>query len=166
MPKKQTGRKFLKGNIDEANPLSTLADGAVVKSDFDETVNERSLVTSIEATWNLRSGTVGQGPIIVGIAHSDYTAAEIQEVIDNTGSWNEGDKVQQEVAKRLVRIIGSFPGDLADEDLNDGKPVKTRLNWVLLQGQTLSTWALNKSGATLTTGTLVINQGHANIKPL
>ncbi len=106
---------------------------------------------------------------MVGIAHSDYSDAEIQAVIDQTLSWNEGDKVGQEVAKRLVRRIGQFgqPGDsLAPVVLNDGKEIKTKLNWILLQGQTLKLWAYNLgTGAVATTTPIVTAQGHANLWP-
>ncbi len=164
--------KYLRGGIDENLGLSTLGAKTLISTPFDETVNERTLVSSVVASYSLAEFTPGNndGPILVGLAHSDYTDAEIQAVIDQTLSWNEGDKVGQEVAKRLVRRIGQFPGPASVSTeavvLNDGKPIKTKLNWILLQGQTLRLWAYNLGTSALaTTSPIVTAQGHANLWP-
>ncbi len=162
--------KYLRGGIDENIGFGSLGAKTLVAVNLDETVNERTLVSSVVASYSLAELTAGAniGPIMVGIAHSDYSDAEIQAVIDQTASWNEGDKVGQEVAKRLVRRIGQFEdlGSLAPVVLNDGKPIKTKLNWILLQGQTLKLWVYNLgSGAVATTTPIVTMQGHANLWP-
>ncbi len=158
--------RLLKGNVEEALVLGTLAAATLIGANYDETVNERSIVLSHESTWSCQELTADEGPVVVGIAHSDYTDAEIEETIENTGSWNEGNLVDQEIAKRKIRTVGVFQGKGEDEALNDGLPVKTSLKWVLLQGQTLKMWAYNRTSATLTTGAIVIIQGHCWIKPL
>ncbi len=163
--------KYIRGDMDEQLALSTLAAKTAVKGNFDQTVNERTLVSSVVATWALSEFTksTGDGPILVGLAHSDYSAAEIEAVIENTASWDEGDKVAQEIGKRLVRRVGIFntPDDEAQTvTLNDGKPIKTKLNWILLQGQTLSHWAYNLGTSALATTSPTLNtQGHANLWP-
>ncbi len=148
--------------------LGTLAANALIRNVWDETVVERTLISSIVSTWSLDGMVAGQGPILFGIAHSDYGATEIEEVIENTGGWNEGDKVSQEIAKRQIRIIGQFVGTQGtgtnDVKFNEGKPVKTKLNWILVTGQTLSMWAYNISGAALTTADPeMLANGHANL---
>ncbi len=137
-------RKYLRGNVDETHDVATLAFRTVESTVFDETVNERTRISSLIAKYTLSdfTPTADVGPIEVGIAHSDYTAAEIQAVFTSTTSWNEGDKIGQEIGKRLVRSIGVFEvsgGSLVTDlhVLNDGKPIKTKLNWILNQGQTL-----------------------------
>ncbi len=163
--------RYIRGDMDEQLALGTLAAKDVVKGDFDQTVNERTLVSSVIATWSLSEFTksTGDGPILVGIAHSDYTAAEIEEFIENAGSWNEGDLVNQEVGQRKIRRVGIFstPDDEAQTvTLNDGTPIRTKLNWILLQGQTLSHWAYNLgTGALGTTSPTLNTQGHANLWP-
>ncbi len=160
------GGSYLKGNVNESLALSNLAQGALVADTWDETVNERTLVSSIVCTWSLDELVLAQGPIEFGVAHSDYTAAEILEVISNAGSWDSGDKISQERAKRLVRKIGVFvsEGDagVSDVRFNDGVPVKTKLNWILATGDTLKMWGLNKGGI-LTTGAEIKAEGHANL---
>ena len=136
---------------------------------MDETVEERTRCSSLDATWSMSNFTPaqGDGPILVGVAHSDYTAAEIEEVIENTGSWTEGSKVEQEIAKRLVRVIGtlrSLTGATENDVLNDGKPIKTKLNWILNSGDTLKIWAYNIGGSALATTDPEVNVfGHANL---
>ncbi len=157
--------KYIRGDIDEELGVGALTTKTVINAAFDSVVNERTLVSSIVALWSMEAHTGGEGPIVVGVNHSDYTAAEVQEVLDATGSWDEGDLVAQEIAGRKIRQIGVFQGVAALETLNDGKPIKTKLNWILLQGQTLDVWAYNRDAATLTTGTSIKVDGHANLWP-
>ncbi len=172
--RKGSGRKrsmgaYLKGSIDESIDLGTLAANTLVAGDNSQVTTERTLVSSIKCTWAIDGMVAGQGPIVFGVAHSDYTDAEIEAVIENTGSWNAGDKVQsREIAKRLVRQIGIIVGvansGTVDSRWNQGRPMKTKLNWVLNTGQTIQYWAYNASDAALSTAVpdLLVN-GHANL---
>ncbi len=136
-----------------------------------ETVNERTFVSSVVATYAISDWTplAGVGPIIVGVAHGDYSSAEIEQWIENSGSWNEGDKVNQEIAKRQIRQIGVLKTPALvtlDSNLNDGKPMKTKLNWILNQGQTLDYWVYNSGDvAFATTDPDLTIVGHANLWP-
>ncbi len=87
--------KYIRGNVDEELALTSLASKDVVGAVFDEVVNERTLVSSLVASWAMESFTpaVGVGPILVGIAHGDYSDAEIEEYLENTGQWNEGNMI-------------------------------------------------------------------------
>ncbi len=178
MPKKSNrrGRKFrryIKGKIEKDLALGTLATKALVGGETAETVGERTLVSSIVATWSYEGldPVANDGPIIFGVAHSDYTAAEIEAVLENTGSWAEGDLPAQEIANRKVRIIGTFPKRGASGQLgqavvfNDGRPMKTKLNWILTTGQGLDLWAYNAGTDNLTTGSTVHAYGHVNLWP-
>ncbi len=162
--------RYIRGSVDENLLLTTLAAKTAVSAVFDETVNERSLISSLVATWSLGDFTLGSdiGPVMVGVAHSDYTDAEIEAFIEATGSWDEGDKIQQEVSRRKVRRVGIFPSapGPADLVLNDGKPIKTKLNWILNQGQTLRVWAYNMGASPIATTVPDVGvQGHANLWP-
>ncbi len=155
----------MKGRVDEELALSTLASKTLISTTFDEVVTERTLVSSIDTVVSLKNGTAGEGPILVGIAHGDYSDAEIEAVIENTGSWAEGDKIAQEVAKRLVRQFGVLRFIVGDDVLNDGEAVKEKLNWILNAGIRLKIWAYNLSESPLTTGGIVQYEGHANLFP-
>ncbi len=161
--------KYLKGNVDESINLGTLASLTLVSANFDESPDEQLRCSSVKGTWSLDLLTPGQGPIMVGLAHSDYSDAEIEAVIENTGSWDRGNKIQQEVAKRLVRRVGIFStagGGVSTDQmvLNDGKPITTKLNWRLITGATLKLWAYNMGpDALATTAPIVRLQGQANL---
>ncbi len=164
-------RRYLRGNIDLSVDLGTLAANTLISGDVPGSVNERTLISSVVATHTLSAVTpaTDRGPCMIGVAHSDYTDAEIEAWVVNDGSWNEGNKVSQEIAKRKIRRIGilGLPNDPADTfELNDGKPVKTKLNWILLQGQTIKFWVRNEgSVAFATTDPDYDINGHANLWP-
>ncbi len=152
--------------------LGTLAADTVIGSNFDGSVNERTFVSSVEAIYTMDQFTANSddGPIIVGIAHSDYSDAEIEAWVENVaGGWNEGDLVAQEVGKRKIRRVGTFPAGASANDnaaLNEGRPMRTKANWILLQGQTVKVWAYNAgSSALATTDPTLHVQGHANLWP-
>ena len=170
--KRRKFRRYLKGAIDHTLSLGTLNSKVVISTNMGDTVNERTYVSSIRALWSLDNltGNVSDGPILVGVAHSDYTSTEIEEWLETSNSWNEGDLVQQEVAKRKIRRVGIFnKEDIIPADavvLNDGKPINTKCGWILLQGQTLKVWAYNLGASNLeTTSPNVFVNGHANLWP-
>ena len=166
-------RKYLRGNIDSSQALGALASNSLVLATLGSVVEERTFISSILANWSLKDlpVVVSDGPVIVGLAHSDYTAAEIEEWIENTGGWSEGNKVSQEIAKRNIKIVGVFSEFGADAALaqtavlQDGKQILTKLKWILTTGQTIDIWAYNASASALTTGAQLHVFGHANLWP-
>ncbi len=171
--KKRSSRRvmsnYMRGDVNEVLALGTLASLTLVADIFDQVVDNKTKATSIIASYSMNSATMaaGVGPVLVGLAHSDYTDAEIEEVIESVGSWTLGNKVSQEVAKRQVRRIGTFPQPINAGDavvLNDGKPIRTKLNWILMEGQSLRIWAYNLgSAAFATTDPQVHCEGHINL---
>ncbi len=115
----------------------------------------QSYCISADCLWAIRDLTAGEGPLQVGLAHSDYTASEIKEALEAGASFDPGDKVEQEQARRLVRRSGQFAGQVPQEIINDGRPKRTKLGFMVSQGFNLNLWVKNKSGATLTTGAVV-----------
>ncbi len=167
--KKRSMGRYIKGNVDEDFALGTLAGNTAIL-EASQVVGERTRITSIDCSWTLSDFTPGDnvGPIECGVAHSDYSLAEIEEVLEATSSWNEGDKISQEIQRRLVRRIGVFQHSDALEDsvLNEGQPIKTRLNWILNAGQGLNFWVYNQgSGSLATTDPNMHIVGHANLFP-
>ncbi len=166
-------RRYLRGNVDEKLSLGTLAARTLISQVFGEVVTETTFVTSLVAAWAMDAFTVAtdDGPIMVGISHSDYTSAEIEEFIENTGSWNVASLVQtREIGRRLIRVIGIFRNDgsssTAPVTLNEGRPIRTKLKWTLNTGQSLDVWAYNLGASALaTTDPGVFVQGHANLWP-
>ncbi len=151
--------------VDGINTLATLADGIVTNGTDLDASDEEYRVLSQRNAWSLRDFTPGEGPIVVGYAHGDYSVTEVKECLDAQAAIARGDKIANEQADRLVRIVGTFPGVLENEVLNDGKPIHTRLNWHIPEGKTVVQFAWAKGGvANLTTGADVQIFGKATIK--
>ncbi len=176
MARKRRGKKFAKryirGPIEHTQIIPILFTTKVVDTEiFNELVGERTLVSSIVCTYTLTAVTpvTGLGPMVVGVAHSDYSAAEIEVYLENAGAWNEGNMISKEISTRKIRRIGAF--DVADDavdgiSLNDGKPIKTRLNWILLANQSLRSWTYNGGLVSFATSTPTLTMsGHANLWP-
>ncbi len=136
-----------------------LAAGDVISEDISATVDADTVFISAEIGWSTFGFTPGQGAITVGLAHGNYTSAEIEECLEQLASWDLGDLVAQEQRRRMVRVIGSFPNTAADEVLNDGLLTKTKLGWMVAIGETLQPFIWNSSGQTLTTGGSIVLTG-------
>ncbi len=149
--------------------MTTLAAATAVLATTD-TVDDTTFITSLKASWSLEDFTdgAGIGPIVVGVAHSDYTLAEIEEWIELTTGWSQADMVSKEISGRRIRRVGTFATDASSgvdvSVLNDGRPIRTKLNWSLSEGQGLSLWAYNSgSNAIATTVPRVHVEGKGNL---
>ncbi len=146
-------------------PLLTLASVTLLGVEMTPTGDNEYRLLSLKGLWALRDLTAGEGPIIFGVAHGDYSDTEIEQCIENEAGLNRSDMVvTREISRRLVRRIGIFSGVAGEEVLNDGKPVHTRLNWPMAEGTTLKMWAYNQSGGSLTTGSELVFNGKWTIK--
>ncbi len=164
--------RYIRGNIDIAQLLGTLAARTAIEASTD-TVIDRTLVSSVVATYSLANMTVGanDGPIEVVVAHSDYTLAEVEEFLELGTSWNETDLIDKEVQSRKIRRIAVFDTPASSGAggayvINDGKPIKTKLNWIMTNGQGLNYFLYNMGTSALaTTDPTVFIRGHANLWP-
>ncbi len=162
--------RYLKGNVDNDFSLGTLAGSTGILSANVDTVTEKAWCSSLKATWSLQGMTLGDniGPIEVGVMHSDYSLVELEEYLELTTGWDEGDLISREIQGRKIRRIGVFemPADGADSSLNEGRPITTKCGWMLKTGATLTYWAYNAgTGALATTDPNVHVRGHANLWP-
>ncbi len=156
--KSRYGSGFKATRFFDSLSLGTLANEDVVGGDMigGQQVVDNTWMMSIRANWTIDDLTVGQGPIIVGVAHGDYTDAEIEEWIEVNSSISQQNLVENEQARRFIRQVGVFDGSLVGQSLNDGKPIKTKLKFVLQAGETLRMWAYNFSGDALQTTVPVV----------
>ncbi len=144
--------------------LSTLATITAIKSTLlASPVGSPYRVMSVKATWSVVPFTAGDGPLVVGICHGDYTVTEIKEHIESAGSIDVGDMIAQERSRRLIRIVGTH-SSVTDNTLNAGRPIKTKLNWLIGLGKTLSFFVYNDGAGSLTTGSFQKVNGTAWIK--
>ncbi len=169
MPKKGHGKRrrfnLRRVRITAEQALATLAtDTALVVSSTGSSDGMYRCVTC-KISWLLSGMTQGEGPITVGYAHSDYTVTEIKECLEATAAINLGDKGAQERANRLVRVVGTLRGDPDGSDLNDGKPIATKLNWLINVGKQVNIFMFNEdTAANLTTGAFLNVAGDMWIK--
>ncbi len=165
-------RKYLKGKVNHDMTLTTLAPETLLSEVVNDSLSEKAWLSSVMLKWAIDQWTVttGVGPFLVGVAHSDYTSAEIEEWIENANSWESGDKIGQEIARRKIREIGTFMTPVGGNPdaltLNDGKSIRTKCGWMLNTGQTLRVWAMNLGTvAVVTTNPIVHINGHCNLWP-
>ncbi len=146
------------------NVLGTLGNQtADIGAMVDASDNEYRAI-SIRATWAMNGFTAGEGPLSVGYAHGDYTATEVKEFIEAGGAMTQNDKIAAEQANRLIRLVGVFSGVGGSESLNDGKPIRTRLNWRIADGGTINQFVYNHGGAALTTGAAIVQNGALRLR--
>ncbi len=133
-----------------AQALSTLAGVTVLATGLTGSGDGAYRCVSVNGIHSILGLTAGEGPVTVGFAHSDYSVTEIKEAIESALSISVGDKVAQEKSNRLVRVIGEVSAE--EPVLNDGKPMKTRLNWLIPIGKAVNMFAYNNNSSPLTTG--------------
>ncbi len=170
--KKGRRRRFnlRKVRITPAVTIGALATLAVVKSVGTSATTSTLRFMSIDMSWAITDLAANVDDAFqFGVAHSDYTAAEIEECLEATASMGIGNKVQQERANRLVREIGTISptgGTIVNSGIgfNGGIPVKTKLNWLMAIGDTLDVWVRNGSGTVYSAGTILAGTGTLWVK--
>ncbi len=166
--RRKSFKNYIPGNVQLDIVLTTLAAGTGVLTSTD-LVDDTTRISSVVATYSLEDFTdgAGIGPIICGVAHSDYSLAEVEAYIELTTGWSQADMVSREISARRIRKIGVFAtdgGGTTVSVLNDGRPIKTKLNWEVSEGQGLNFWAYNTgSNAIATTVPRVHVEGKGNL---
>ncbi len=166
------GRRKRRFNLRRVRLIGTVAVGALASLDVGSgaitlAVADKLRLISINAAWGWSDvGASTDDDLEFGVAHSDYTAAEIEECLEATAAIDLGDKVAQERTNRLVRSIGILMNQSSTGagSFADGRRVKTKLNWLLSEGDTLVVWFRNGSGAVYTTGSTITCQGDLWVK--
>ncbi len=135
---------------------STLANLVVVKAAIGGTGTQEYKCISTKLMLAMRDFTAGEGPITVGLAHGDYTVAEIEECLEAESAIDMSDMVAAEQAGRRVRRIAVFGQQAASvEIINDGRPVRTKLNWKTEGDVPVAIWIYNHSGSALSGGAVL-----------
>ncbi len=172
MANKGRRRKFnlRRVRIASASAAGALAAGDVVSNQVTDATSNTVRFMSVNASyaWSDLGGGADDA-CTFGLAHSDYTAAEVEECLEAGASMDIGNKVAREQANRLVRQIGTITGSSGGVgssgfSFNEGNPVKTRLNWLMSIGDRLHVWIRNSSGVVWTTGSSVTINGDLWVK--
>ncbi len=136
--------------VTPAQALSTLAGVTVLTTGTVATSDAPYRLISCNGVHSVIGLTVGEGPITIGFAHSDYSITQIKEAIESAASIKIGDMAAQEKVQRKVRIVGEVSATIPI--LNEGRAVKTRLNWLFPIGKFANIFAYNNNSGALTTG--------------
>ncbi len=157
MAKHPRNRKFnlRMVRINANSAIGALASFDVVANIITGSPAGKLRVKSFDCAYAIVDKTDADEGQTIGLAHSDYSAAEIEECLEASTAIDAGDKVAQERANRLVREIGVFSRGDTGGKLNEGKPIKTKLNWLLTAGDSIQLWIRNSSGTVYTTGALI-----------
>ncbi len=158
-PYRKYNSKFQALPVSDANALGTLADNTILRSGL-TSLTDDFWVQSADLAWAIDGLVVGEGPILVGLAHGDLSITEIKEAIQASPT-NRGDIVAREQARRPVRRIGMFNPQTTGGSLqlNHGEKVRTVVKMYLAEGIELNAWAFNLSGSVLTTGAVIRTEG-------
>lgn len=132
----------LNDNVAVLGPLTT--------ANFGEDI----YILSVDATWSMRGHTAAEGNFEIGFSHGDLTVGEVEEAL-SAEVINPDDIIAKERARRPVRRAGRFLGVVATEVLFDGALRRTKCKFSIGDGFVLNAWAVNRSGAQFTTGTIV-----------
>ncbi len=168
--RKPTRRRFnlRKVRVVDAATVGALATLTLVTDVITNAAVQRMRFISLKASYAWSDLAVEDDGMSFGVAHSDYSDAEIEECLESATAIDLGDKVAQEKAARLVREIGTFGGntDTAGGGVmfNDGKPVTTKLNWLMAPGDQLKFWMRNGSQSNYTNGGKVLINGALWVK--
>ncbi len=167
-PSRRRGFNLRRVRIASAVTVGALAAGDVVSGTIIASATDPVRIMSVNYVYAISDigAGVDDGQEF-GLAHSDYTDTEIEECLEAAASFDLGNKVAQEQANRLVRSIGIMTGSPGNDfgmSFNDGKPMKTKLNWLISSGDNLRLWVRNGSANVYTTGARLIVQGDTWVK--
>lgn len=148
MAKKKRGRIVVLP-FNEVLNCDALASYDVTATQMSQVTNRDLYAISMDVSAAYETGAAPAGPVIVGVAHNDYTAEEIEEHLEVADSWDFSNKTDQEKRRRKVRKIGMFDGISTSEKLFDGGTKRIPLKFMLNEGATLKSWCYNASDAAL-----------------
>ncbi len=139
--------------------IGALVAGQIVKVNLLD-LSQEFLAISADLVWTLEGITAQEGPLLFGLAHSDYDVAEILEAVDASPN-NDSDLIQLEHSRRMVRVVGAFPivGTAGGGQFNDGNKKRTKMNWRVSNNKEVALWARNDDNSTLATGGQITASG-------
>ncbi len=138
--------------------MGTLANKTAAVAALMNAPSQPVLVTSCKISFVWDDATAADGPLMVGLAHSDYTITEIKEYMEAIGSVDFSDKIAAERSRRLIRLVGTMH---APESVR--LPLrKIRLNWLINEDSNINQFIYN-AGAALATGSEMLCMGQINL---
>ncbi len=135
--------------------LGTLADDTVVLTSLiGQNFGEYIFCISVDLLATITNLASGEVPIVIGVAHGDLTVTEILEFL-GAELTDPDDIIQKERSRRPVRRVAQYSDPTGAGAVNDGKKVRTTMKFTVGNDHSVSFWAVNRSGAALTTGAII-----------
>lgn len=160
--KKQTGKNrknFVAIPFEGLITLGTLGSNTVLAVPLLGSVfGEDIFIVSVDVLASIRGLTTTEGPLVLGLAHSNLTVAEVAEALAAEVT-DPDDFIARERARRPVRRFGLFNDGSANQVINDGKMLRVPVRFSVGDNHDLDIFVMNRSGATLTTGAIIPFQG-------
>ncbi len=169
-PRKRRTFNLRKVRIASSTSIGALATLDVTSGTITNAPTDKIRFISVDLAYSWSDKTPADDGLEFGLAHGDYSAAEIEECLEAQSAIDVGDKTEQERADRLVRTVGIISGGgdgvaaAGGSVFNDGKPMKTKLNWLMGAGDQLQVWVRNGSATVYTTGGSILTQGNLWVK--
>lgn len=136
--------------------LSTLASGSVIEgtTKIDAAREQGVKITKLMAACDFTNKTSDEGPLVVGYAIGNMTAAEIAEALAADPQLNDDDVASEQANRKVVPVwyIAEQPSDNEDAVM---KLEEISVPWDIAEGEAFTWWTLNNGPDTLTTGTIV-----------
>lgn len=128
-------------------PDDTLQGAALLGGNF----TEDAYIISVDYSFHWRDAVAGEGPVEVGFHHNGYSSAELLEALD-TEMLGPADIIKEEHLRRRVRRCGTIPvvTNVPATLPADGRLDRRKIGFTVSDGNALSMFVVNRSGATLT----------------
>ncbi len=166
--RKKRGRRspLIVPEINQEILLGTLASLSLLSTTPGTNPEQDNYLISMDLTVALNLAVSGEGPLVVGVAHEDYSDVEIEEHIEVAAGWSSANMIEQERLRRKIRTIGTFAVQTSNEVLNDGNPIRVKCGWRNGPDDTVKLWVYNRGDGALTTGARVLFNGHAYVRAM
>ncbi len=147
--------------------LAGTTDDGVISQGITTGFGREFFAVSMEISAYIRDLTAGEGaPSTFVVGHSDYSGAEILEYL-KAENVEPGDMIAQEHAKRKIRKVSAFrpvggaaaATSLEAQNKDGGPRMKVPLRFGVAEDFTLEVSYWNRSGATLTPGSILEYDG-------
>ncbi len=148
---RRRGARLVVLKFDVQISMGTLADNAALLTSIISSFTTAFWCSSADVYWSVDGHTTPEGPLVVGLCHGAYTAAQVVEALDASPTGPD-DVIAIEQGRRMVRRSGQFAGNLDPEVLNDGKAIRTKCRWTTGIAEDFELFVVNRHGAPLTTG--------------
>ncbi len=150
------GKTFVQ-KLETVLPLGALVDAIAVigGTPIDSSRANGVRILDLWMAVSFTGHTVGEGPILYGLGRDLESVTLLKEALE-ADPQGFSDKDELEKTTRNVMVLG-YLSDIGSAVSNQWQGMrKIKFPWKLIpEGSDLQVWAFNRSGATLTTGTIV-----------